>query len=641
MNDVSAQDQLTQQVQAKFQHALSLSQNGQLREAETLCQDILKVQPNHFDSLHMSGVIALQTGKNELAIWFLVEAIKVNSRVPSTYYNQGIALQNLKRLDDAIASYDKAISLKPDFAEAHYNRGMLLLDLNRPSDALASYEKALSVRPGYAKAHYGRALVLRGLGRLDDALASYEAALSFEPDYEFLFGECLYFRMRLCQWKSLPQDLRRYEADIRASRRVTTPFPALSLMDTPELHRMAARIYADAKHPADQSLGPITKRPAKGKIRVGYYSADFCNHPVSHMVAGLLEDHDADRFEVYGFSSGVDTKDDVRRRVSAAFHRFIDVKDTGDRDVARLSRNLGIDIAVDLSGYTQGSRPGIFAERSAPVQVNWLGYPGTMAADYFDYVIADRTVIPEGSQSSFTEKVVYLPHSYQPNDSKRKISDRVFTRQEFGLPEQGFVFCCFNNNYKILPATFSGWMRILKSVDGSVLWLFEDTPTSARNLRQEAEARGMDSSRLVFAKRLPLDEHLARHRLADLLLDTLPYNAHTTASDALWAGLPVLTCMGRSFASRVAASLLTAVGLPELITNTQGEYEARAIELTTSPARLGELKKRLAVNRTASPLFDDRLFTRHIEAAYEAMHARFLGGLPPDVIEVQPLARTP
>jgi predicted O-linked N-acetylglucosamine transferase (SPINDLY family) len=269
--------------------------------------------------------------------------------------------------------------------------------------------------------------------------------------------------------------------------------------------------------------------------------------------------------------------------------------------------------------------------------VNWLGYPGTMAADWIDYIVADRTVIPGESKSCFTEKVVYLPHSYQVNDSKRRISDRVFTRRELGLPEQGFVFCCFNNNYKILPATFEGWMRILRAVEGSVLWLLEDNPTAARNLRKEAAARGVDSARLVFARRLALDEHLARHRLADLFLDTLPYNAHTTASDALWAGLPVLTCLGRSFAGRVAASLLKAVGLPELITGTQEQYEAKALELARNPAHLRELKDRLERSRTTSPLFDGRLFARHIEAAYEAMHARCQAGLPPEPIEVQQL----
>ena len=302
--------------------------------------------------------------------------------------------------------------------------------------------------------------------------------------------------------------------------------------------------------------------------------------------------------------------------------------------MARLARELGIDIAIDLNGYTDDARTGIFAERCAPIQVNYLGYPGTMGADYMDYVVADRMVIPEDRQSDFTEKVVYLPHSYQVNDAHRKISARVFSKQELGLPESGFVFCCFNQAYKILPATFDGWMRILKAVEGSVLWLLDDNPTATRNLRQEAQTRGVDGRRLVFARRMPLDEHLARHRLADLFIDTLPYNAHTTASDALWAGLPVLTCMGKSFASRVAASLLNAMDLPELMTQTQEAFEARAVELAKDPSMLSDIKSRLAQNRLTKPLFDARLFARHIESAYEAMDHRDASGLPPAPLKI-------
>ena len=346
-------------------------------------------------------------------------------------------------------------------------------------------------------------------------------------------------------------------------------------------------------------------------------------------MAELFEAHDGGKFEFYGFSFGPDRQDEMRRRVSAAFHKFIDVRDRSDLEVARLSRELGIDIAVDLKGYTQDSRPGIFAERCAPVQVNWLGYPGTMAADWIDYIVADRTVIPEESKSCFTEKVVYLPHSYQVNDSKRRISDRVFTRRELGLPEQGFVFCCFNNNYKILPATFEGWMRILRAVEGSVLWLLEDNPTAARNLRKEAAARGVDSARLVFARRLALDEHLARHRLADLFLDTLPYNAHTTASDALWAGLPLVTLRGRSFAGRMGASLLTAAGLPELIAESEADYAALALHLARTPDRLAHLAALLCDSRATSALFDAAASARHLEAAFDLMWRRHCTGQPP------------
>ena len=354
-------------------------------------------------------------------------------------------------------------------------------------------------------------------------------------------------------------------------------------------------------------------------------------------MAGLFEQHDRARFEVVGFSFGPDKKEAMRDRVAASFDRFIDVRDRSDRDVALLARNLDIDIAVDLKGFTTDSRWKIFAHRAAPLQVNYLGYPGTMGADYMDYIIADRVLIPDDSGKYYSENIIYLPHSYQANDRKRPIAERLFTRQELRLPDSGFVYCCFNNNYKITPAIFDGWMRILGQVRDSVLWLLADNPWAERNLRREAAARGVAAERLVFAGRLPAAEHLARQRAADLFLDTLPYNAHTTASDALWAGLPVLTRAGTSFPSRVAASLLTAIDLPELITTTPEDYERRAIELARNPEQLSAIRARLARNRLTTPLFDTGLFARHIETAYVQMYERYQAGLAPAPIHVAPL----
>jgi predicted O-linked N-acetylglucosamine transferase (SPINDLY family) len=367
---------------------------------------------------------------------------------------------------------------------------------------------------------------------------------------------------------------------------------------------------------------------------VGYFSADFHNHATGYLMAELFELHDKSQFELVGLSFGPIANDEMRQRLEKSFDQFIEVGRKSDVEVARLSRDLNIDIAVDLKGFTQDARTGIFAHRAAPIQLNYLGYPGTLGADYMDYIIADRTLIPLESQSCYTEKVVYLPNSYQVNDRKRLISDRQFTRQELGLPENGFVFCCFNNNYKILPATFEGWMRILKAVEGSVLWLFQVNAWAVDNLKKEAEKQGIAPDRIVFAEWLPLPEHLARHRQADLFLDTFPYNAHTTTSDALWAGLPVLTLMGRSFASRVAASLLNAVGLSELITSTQEKYEALAIELALNPNKLADIKLKLANNRMTTPLFDTLCFTKHLEAAYIEMHGRYHAGLEPDHISI-------
>lgn len=353
-------------------------------------------------------------------------------------------------------------------------------------------------------------------------------------------------------------------------------------------------------------------------------------------MAQLFETHDRSRFELIGFSFGPDTDDEMRRRVSAAFDQFVDVRETSDADVAGMSREMGIDIAVDLKGFTRDARPGIFAERAAPIQVSYLGYPGTMGADYIDYLIADATLIPPGSEAHYAEEIVYLPDSYQVNDRHRRIAEATPTRRDMNLTDAGFVFCCFNNTYKITPKTFDSWMRMLKGVEGSVLWLLNDTPIAVANLRREAEKRGIDGERLVFADRMPLEHHLARHRLADLFLDTLPYNAHTTTSDALWAGLPVITCTGKSFASRVAASLLRAVEMPELITTSARDFERLGIELANDPGRLKRIREKLWRNRTTAPLFDTGLFTRNIERAYEQIHERHLSHLRPMDIVVDP-----
>jgi predicted O-linked N-acetylglucosamine transferase (SPINDLY family) len=364
-------------------------------------------------------------------------------------------------------------------------------------------------------------------------------------------------------------------------------------------------------------------------MRIGYFSADFREHAVSHLLAGLIEHHDRSRFEVTGFAFGREGNDAMTARLAAAFDAFVDVRTRSDSDVALLARELEIDVAVDLMGYTQEARPNIFAHRAAPVQVGFLGYPGTMGAPCFDYLVADATLIPGAGRQHYAEAIAYLPHSYQPNDRTRRIADRTPGRDELGLAGAGFVFCCFNNGYKILPATFDRWMRILGRVDGSVLWLLEDNEPAKQNLRREALRRGIRADRLVFAPLMPMPEHLARHRAADLFLDTWPYNAHTTASDALWAGLPVLTFPGDAFASRVAASLLYAAGLPELVADTAERYESLAAELATDPGRLAEIRRRLARNRDSAPLFDIRRYATHIEAAFTAMFERNQAGLPP------------
>ena len=402
----------------------------------------------------------------------------------------------------------------------------------------------------------------------------------------------------------------------------------------------AARIWALEECSPSNALPPLPKAAARpAKLRIGYFSSDFRQHPMAWWIGELIEKHDRRRFEIFGFSLK-DANDEVRRRLRAGFDQFVDVQGSSDGDVAVLSRRLGIDIAVDLNGFTTYSRTKIFALRAAPIQVNYLGYPGTMGADFIDYLVGDSTVVPEDHRPGYAEKIAYLPDTYQPNDTRRPISERIFTRAELGLPEQGFAFCCFNSTYKITPEVFDDWMAILGQVPGSVLWLLQTSALAMANLRREAEQRGIAGDRLVFAKRMPLPEdHLARHRLADLFLDTLPYNAHVTTTDALWAGLPVLTRIGETFAGRVAASFLRAIGLPELITTSRQAYRERAVELARNPGQLQALRRKLAANRSTAPLFDMDRFARHLEAAYEAMYARHEASLPPDHIHVQPVDR--
>jgi predicted O-linked N-acetylglucosamine transferase (SPINDLY family) len=558
------------------------------------------------------------------------KALSLKPDYAEGWFNKGVTLYELKRYDEAIALYDKALSLKPDYAEALSNKGITLSELKRYDEAIAHYDKALSLKSDYAEGWLNMGVTLSELKRYDEAITHYDKALSLKPNIDWLSGDLLHTKMKICSWSGLAESLEDISKKVAANDKVSQPFSLLALNDNVMLHKKSSEIYIQDKYPSNYILGPILKRPNSQKIRVGYFSADFHNHATGCLMAELFELHDKSQFELVGFSFGPEKNDEMRQRLESSFDQFIEVGNKSDMQITQLSRDLNIDIAVDLKGFTEGSRTGIFANRAAPIQVNYLGYPGTIGADYMDYIIADKTIIPVQSQLCYSEKVVYLPNSYQVNDRKRAISDRQFMREELGLPEHGFVFCCFNNNFKILPATFDGWIRILNAVEGSVLWLLQDNLWAAENLKKEAEKQGITADRLVFAGRLPLPEHLARHHQADLFLDTLPYNAHTTTSDALWTGLPVLTLMGSSFASRVAASLLNAIGLPELITNTQEEYESLAIELALNPKKLADIKLRLASNRLTTPLFDTSLFAKNLETAYIKMVERYQADLGPE-----------
>ena len=593
----------------------------------------LSLKPDYADVWSNKGVTLHELKRFDEAIAHYDKALSLNPNYAKAWSNKGVTFHVLKRFDEAIAHYDKALSLKPDYAVGWSNKGNTLHELNRFDEAIAHYDKAISLMPDYHNAWTNKGNTLRELKRFDEAIAHYDKALTLRPDIDWVSGGLQNTKMTICSWSGLSESSEDIFKKVMASEKVVAPFSLLALNDDALLHKKCSEIYIQSRYPFNPVLEPILKRPQSQKIRVGYFSADFKNHPVAYLISELIELHDRSQFEIYGFSL-VKAVDEMSRRFKLVFDHSIESQGMSDIEIAQLSRDLNIDIAVDLTGFTQDARTGIFSYRAAPIQVNYLGYPGTMGADYIDYIIADKTLIPLDAQSSYTEKVVYLPNSYQVNDRKRLISDRQFTRHELGLPEDEFVFCCFNNNFKILPVTFASWMRILKAVEGSVLWLLQDNPWAVENLKKEAQKQGVDAQRLVFAERIPLPEHLARHRQADLFLDTLPYNAHTTASDALWAGLPVLTLMGNTFPGRVGASLLKAIDLPELITNTQEEYEAMAIELAMNPQKLRDIKLKLARNRLATPLFDTPLFTKNLETIYIKMMERYQADLQPDHITI-------
>jgi predicted O-linked N-acetylglucosamine transferase (SPINDLY family) len=593
---------------------------------------LIALQPGHAEAHSNRGVVLFEFGRFDEAVTSYDKAIALRPAQAALHANRANALRQLRRLPEAVAGYDRAVALRPD-ANVLCSRGHALYELGQLEDAIASYDQALSLAANHAEAWSRRGFALRDLGRLEAAAESYAKALALEPDADFLFGEYLHTRMQACDWATHERDVADLAARIVAGRRASSPFIALAILDDPALHRRAGETYSAARYGVVESVRPFVAREKSDRIRVGYYSADFHDHATAYLIAELIEKHDRSRFDCTAFSFGPDRQDVMRQRLTAGFDRFVDVRARSDREIVDLSRELGIDIAIDLKGYTRDSRPAIFAGRCAPVQASYLGYPATMGTRHMDYIIADSVVIPEASRRHYSEKVVWLPGSYQVNDSRKLVSARSPSRRALGLGE-GFVFCCFNNCYKIQPATFDSWMRILTKVDGSQLWLIEDNTAAVRNLRREAAARGVDGHRVVFSRRIPLADHLARHRCADLFLDTLPYNAHTTASDALWAGLPVLTLTGNAFAGRVATSLLQAMGMSDLVTDTARDYEQRAVDLATVPGALAAIKRKVEANRHSSALFDSTAFARHLEAACSIMHDRYRLGLAPDHIEI-------
>jgi len=607
---------------------------GRYKEAISSFANAIKLAPTDADSYYNLGNLFKDACAYEKAAASYRKAIQHRADYAWAHNNLGTVLRELGRREEAVVSYTKAVSLKPDYAQAHNNLGNVLNEIGRYEDAAVSHASAIQLQPDLAEAHSNLGNDLKSLGRLDEAIASYGVALQYKPDFEDARVRMLHQQACICDWKAIRSGAASI-ADLGVSKNEVVPFSMLSLEDHPARHLKRSQLYAEKMFQIPDM--PVFARPdvKPERLRIGYFSADFHNHAIMFLMVKLFELHDSEKFVIHAYSYGVDSNDGMRNRLLAAVDVFHDVSDLSDRDVAKLCRSEGIDIAVDLTGYTQDSRSGIFGFRPAPVQINYLGYPGSMGAPFIDYILADELVIPAEQRKHYSEEIIYLPHSYQVNDSAREISDEPVSRAAEGLPETGFVFCCFNNNYKISSREFDIWMRLLLQVEGSVLWLLKPNQLAKQNLRREAKNRGVDPERIIFAHKAQQADHLARHRLADLFLDTFNYNAHTTASDALWAGLPVITKMGESFSARVAGSLLNAIGVPELITCSEASYEQLSLELALKPQKLAALKEKLAANRLTTALFDTGKFAEHIEDAYQLVYQRYIDGKVPETIFVK------
>jgi predicted O-linked N-acetylglucosamine transferase (SPINDLY family) len=624
--------------------ALTALQSGELQKAIELYSTLLEHRPDFAEGYYKRGNAYNRAGNWSVALSDYDQAIALDPRFANAFCNRGTVLERLSRWNEALESYNRALELNPGDAFAHYNRAGVLRELHRFEEAIASYDRAISLNPGYVEAYVNRGHMLQKLSRYEQAAASYGKAFELRPirtqagqpaalapEQKYVLGLKRQSQMQICDWQGFDDDLELIAEGLRAKLPVILPFAWLAMLDDPALQRAAAETWVREEAPPAATLGAITRRTPGRKIHIGYFSADFRIHPVSYLTAGLFESHDRSRFDVTAFAFGPPTNDPMRARLTRAFDRFIDVRERTDAEVASLARNIGIDIAVNLNGITEFSRSPIFALRAAPIQVNYLGYPGTMGAEYMDYLIADGAVIPRARQGDYSEKIIYLPDSFMPFDASYSVADRTFTREELGLPPDGFVYCCFNGSHKITPMIFVSWMRLLQRNESCVLWLSATNPTAAANLRKAARQHGVDDRRLIFAKQMQLlPEHVARLRAADLFLDTFPYNAHSTAVDALFAGLPVLTYAGTSFASRVANSLLRAVGVHETIAGSLSEYEAMATDLALDASRLGRIRRLLAGNHASMPLFDTARYTRNLERAYEVIHDRHHSGASPE-----------
>ncbi len=619
----------------------ALVDSGRAEEAERQARDLLRQSPDDGAAWRTLGYALLGRGDHAEAERTMLKALELAPRDALALEHLGWLYQRAGRLGEAMARLKASLAINQDRVRARVILANVLVALDKPRRAAAHYERVLAQQPDHFRAHNNLAGLLVGLGELQSAGTHYRRAAALVPDLTYQISAA-HLARRICDWESAEAHEPNILAALRAGPKPgdrTQPFPFLAMPDANghDLMIAGAHMARPFMSAAAVPHRSPTDLAAGGTLRIGYLSPDFHDHPTTHLIVEALELHDRSKFEIVAFDYGRDRKVTYRERALAAFDKVVPVRGMSDDAAARAVAAEGIAIAVDLAGWTTDARPQILAHRPAPVQAQWLGYPGSMGAPWIDYMVADPVVAPPGSEAEFSEKLLRLPHSYQSNDSKREIGAKV-ARAEAGLPEDAFVFCNFNQAFKIGRRTFALWMELLRERPGAVLWLLDDNRWATEALGKQVVAHGIAAERVIFGKRLPLAQHLARLRLADLALDCPPCGSHTTASDALWAGTPHLAARGNSFAARVSSGLMTAIGLPELIADTAEGYRALALRLSRDRSLISAVRARLAVNRLSAPLFDSRRFTRHLEAGYEAIWRRCLEGLPPDHVEVPAMA---
>lgn len=601
---------------------INLQNQGQNTPARAAFEEALRLDPANGPAHYSLGLLELNTGKPAAALECANRGIAAVPGFAPLRYLRGALYQRSGDMEAALRSFDEALAIDPNYVEVLLNSGALLRGMFRHKDALERFNKILTINPEHAAALGNCGIMLTEFKQSEQAIALFEKLVQIAPEYDYGLGLLHYERMHICDWRGYETLSQRIIEGVRAGKRVCKTLAFMAVSDSAEDHFKAAQIFSQHYCPPAKEVLHQGQAYGHAKIRLAYVSPDFREHPVGHLMAGIYERHDKTRFETIAISLSLDDGSRLRARMEKAFDHFIDARSMSARQIAQLMRDMEVDIAVDLGGFTSDTRTEIFSYRPAPVQVNYLGYPGTMGAPFYDYILADRHIIPPEHQAFYSEKVAYLPHTYLPTDNSVQVSERTPTRAECGLPESGLVFCSFSHDYKISPAVFDCWMRLLQQTPGSVLWLVSRAPATQTHLRREAQARGVAPERLVFASRVPLvEDHLARYRQADIFLDTHPYNAHTTAADALMVGLPVVTYTGGSFPSRVAGSLLQAIGMGELVADSLAGYEALALALARDPQRLASLRARILDNAKTHPLFDTPRFCRDLEDTLASLRA--------------------